>query len=70
MHIIKYTCGACGGFGHHHVWEIVSEGIAERKEVTCTTCKGNGYLKYVGFSIDEAKAIMKHCGLSTEELED
>lgn len=70
MRVIRQTCNICGGFGHHYMWKTVSEGIAERKEIPCDVCDGNGYLKYVGFSIEEAKVIAKHCGLSTEELED
>ena len=34
-----------------------------RTEQPCNTCGGRGYFKYCLFTEEEAKAILKHCGL-------
>ena len=33
---------------------------------TCGNCGGKGWREYAVFTVDEARAILKHCGLSTE----
>ena len=72
MHIGQITCCACGGRGCVEVWkmveydELLHTGTAQREEATCGNCNGKGYVEYPVFSVEEAKAILKHCGLSTE----
>lgn len=65
---MKATCGTCAGIGKY--WKIVSEddvsGTMKREEVVCKACNGTGYTEYAIFTPEEAKAILKHCGLSIE----
>ena len=37
-----------------------------REENECEACNGKGYIEYAAFTLEEAKAILKHCGLNTE----
>jgi len=70
MNVIQVTCGNCAGIGKHYNWKTVYmddvSGTMEREEVVCKACNGNGYTEYATFTIEEAKAILEHCGLSTE----
>ena len=72
MNIERITCVTCGGAGKVIEWKVVEidekagVGRAQSEEVVCTNCNGVGYTKYPVFSVEEAKAILKHCGLSTE----
>ena len=70
MKTMHLTCDNCAGLGYlneyHEVSRIGETVTMERKEVICEKCSGKGYLEYAIFSMDEAKAILKHCGLSTE----
>ena len=72
MNIQQTTCPSCRGTGKFVSYPIVSKnedtGIctAQRKESVCAQCGGKGYVEYVTFSVEEATAILKHCGLSTE----
>lgn len=70
MNIMKVTCGTCAGRGKHCHWKLVSmddvSGTMEREEVVCEVCGGKGYTEYATFTLEEAKAILKHCCLSTE----
>ena len=72
MNINQITCGNCGGVGHTVVWKIVSTdeetgiGTMQSEQVVCESCGRKGWIEYATFSVDEAKAILKHCGLSTE----
>lgn len=72
MHIGNITCCACGGRGSVTVWKMVEHDeqahtvTAQSEEITCGNCDGKGYIEYPVFSVDEAKAILKHCGLSTD----
>lgn len=72
MDIKQITCGNCGGMAHVINWKIISNdeqtgiGTAEKEETVCAACNGKGWTEYAIFSVDEAKAILKHCGLSTE----
>ena len=66
----KVTCGSCRGTGRHYIWrkEHVGDmtGLVLKEEGDCIACKGKGYLEYATFSVEEAKAILKHCGLNVE----
>ena len=72
MIINQTTCANCGGTGKMVVWKTVSVdenlgiGTMQREENVCENCNGNGYSEYATFSVEEAKAILEHCGLSTE----
>lgn len=70
MNVMKATCGTCAGIGKHYNWKSVYmddvSGTMEREEVTCEVCNGIGYTEYAVLSVEEVKAILKHCGLSTE----
>lgn len=72
MERMQRTCPFCRGYGHTVLWEIVSEDAdthtctMENREVKCSECNGSGYKEYAVFSIEEAEAILKHCGLDKE----
>lgn len=69
MRRMSITCGNCDGRGHRTLLTNVSEdketGICEGRfeEVLCEQCGGTGHTEYAFFSIEEAVAILKHCGL-------
>lgn len=71
MHRMNVTCGNCAGMGRFRRYKVVFEhngvGEAVAEETVCDTCGGKGYTEYAVFSIEEAEAILKHCGLSVEE---
>ena len=65
------TCGTCGGSGLERelVYADIGCGVrmkSERIMGKCKACGGKGYVEYATFTVEEAKAILKHCGLSTE----
>ena len=72
MNIKQITCRSCNGVGRRTIWKTVSMdektgiGTAVSEEVVCEECNGKRYLEYAQFSVEEAKAILKHCGLNTE----
>jgi RecJ-like exonuclease len=70
MEVMQITCRECGGIGHTTEFEIIDNndtmGTLRSKEITCKSCNGKGYTKYAVFSIEEAEAILKHCGLDKE----
>ena len=72
MNINRLPCINCYGTGKTKIWKMVSidekngVGRLESEEVVCETCNGKGYNEYPSFTVEEAKAILKHCGLSTE----
>ena len=72
MHIEQISCANCYGTGKTIEWKVVEideeagVGRVRSEEVTCASCNGVGYTEYPVFSVEEAKAILKYCGLSTE----
>lgn len=70
MDVMKYFCNNCSGMGKKINWKVVdtNDNIStmKKEETVCEECNGKGYTEYAIFSIEEAKAILKHCGLSTE----
>lgn len=70
MNTMQITCSNCAGIGYGFNFEMVDSnditGTLIRKQTPCEYCKGKGYTEYAVFSVEEAKAILKHCGLSTE----
>ena len=71
MERMQRTCGNCGGAGAIARWKTTTTDtdakikMAEYEEVVCENCNGRGYTEYVVFSVEEAEAILKHCGLKT-----
>ena len=67
------SCGNCSGTGKTTTWAVVDMdgmiGTARKEETVCTQCNGKGYIEYAVFSVEEAEAILKHCGLTTESEE-
>jgi len=70
MNVMQVLCASCAGIGKQTTWKVVALndniGTMEREENICAACNGKGYTEYATFSLEEAKAILKHCGLSTE----
>ena len=69
MEIINVLCEKCSGLGYTKKNMILSDDgmtVKIEKDI-CDECNGVGHIeKYAVFSVEEAKAILKHCGLSTE----
>lgn len=72
MNIKRITCCNCFGTGKIEVWKVASInddtgiGTMQKEEAVCTSCNGQGYTEYAVFSVEEAEAILKHCGSTTE----
>lgn len=67
MQRMRQTCGSCSGLGYYTKYEQCSDNMfIQTGKVACDQCGGNGYTEYVVFSVEEAEAILKHCGLTTE----
>lgn len=64
------TCGNCGGYGYTKHYTSLNlndtRNTMYNKKVECEACGGKGYMEYATFTIEEAKAILKHCGLDKE----
>ena len=71
MKTMNVTCGTCLGVGKYYNWKATCTnegfGTMEREEVFCEVCNGRGYTEYATFTLEEAKAILEHCGLNTED---
>ena len=65
MKRMQVTCGNCAGCGYVNQKFIPNnDGKTMRiEEDICNECNGKGYTEYAVFSIEEAEAILKHCGL-------
>lgn len=70
MNVMQLTCGSCAGIGKQINWKVVdindNIGTMKKEETVCRECGGKGYIEYATFTLEEAKAILEHCGLSTE----
>ena len=66
MNRISLTCANCAGMGKTQNWKWMDDHTLQAEDVDCPNCNGRGYTDYAIFSIEEAEAILKHCGLSTE----
>ena len=69
-------CSNCGGIGYETIYvphesEETGEtmNVLHATRVMCQACNGKGYKEYAAFSIEEAKAILEHCGLNTESVD-
>ena len=67
METIRQICGTCAGMGKVGNWKIANKtkGIYKKNEEECCTCGGKGYTEYAVFTVEEAQAILKHCGIIT-----
>lgn len=68
MKIVREGCYGCGGFGFVEKFVVPDDNIniACKTTEVCEKCDGKGYKEYATFSVEEAKAILKHCGLDKE----
>lgn len=71
MRTKQVTCGTCCGSGleREPVYACIGGGVCWKQERIigkCKACDGKGYVEYATFTVEEAKAILKYCGLSTE----
>lgn len=72
METMRMFCNCCGGVGHYATWKTVSKDpdtnicTMQSEEVKCEQCNGEGYTEYAVFSVEEAKVILRHCGLNKE----
>lgn len=70
MRTINLPCEYCSGRGFVFQYDVVGRDdtttTLKTREVPCKHCNGTGYSEHVLFSIEEAKIILEHCGLSTE----
>ena len=71
MRTKQETCGTCRGSGleREPVYAYIGGGVRWKQERIigkCKACDGKGYVEYATFTVDEAKAILKHCGLKVE----
>ena len=68
MKRIQLMCNKCAGIGY--IDEKITpndDGLTCKIERDiCDECNGVGYTEYATFSIEEAEAILKHCGLPIE----
>lgn len=65
MERIREMCKHCAGTGYPNQIIKPSEDGTLRafKGEPCEKCDGKGYYEYALFTVEEAKAIMAHCGL-------
>ena len=68
MNKMQVTCGNCGGSGIAYQRFVPNnDGLTLKiEEDICNVCNGNGYTEYAVFSVEEARAILKHCGLKID----
>ena len=70
MNVMRAFCTNCSGMGKQITWKAINLvnniGTMESEETICDACNGKGYTEYATFSLEEAKEILKHCGLTTE----
>ena len=76
MNTIQQTCGSCAGIGIISLWVTTEEKdkdgykTANLQQEECPRCGGKGYTEYAVFTVEEAQAILKHCGIITGEIGD
>ena len=73
MKTIQQTCGTCVGRGKIVHWKTISKPgdnymMAEKVEEECCFCGGEGYTEYAAFTVEEAQAILKYCGIIADEI--
>ena len=68
MKIINVTCPGCNGKGFMTIWHEVQtkrdeDGMFIARTEMCSECKGEGNVPRPEFTVEEAIAILEHCGL-------
>ena len=69
MNTIQQICGTCGGRGFLDIWEVTDKkdangyDIAIGRREQCHACNGKCYAEYAAFTVEEAQAILEHCGI-------
>lgn len=69
MNTMRMRCSDCAGAGYKITYETVDYdettciNTLQSKKNTCNNCNGQGYTEYAVFSVEEAQAILKYCGL-------
>lgn len=68
MERMNAMCKKCAGRGYTDETLIPNcDGMTcTVKRDICDECNGMGYTEYAVFTIEEAEAILKHCGLSAK----
>ena len=66
MNVMNAFCRNCAGIGTITNWKDIGDHTLQREEIKCERCNGKGYTEYAVFDVEEAKAILKHCGLDTD----
>ncbi len=68
MQRMNVMCKNCAGMGYTNQRFIPNDNgfTFKIKQDTCDECGGTGHTEYAVFSIEEAEAILKHCGLNKE----
>ena len=72
MRTKQETCGTCCGSGleREPVHAYIGGGVCWKQERIvgkCKACGDKGYVEYATFTAEEAKAILKFCGLKVKE---
>ena len=74
MNIIRQMCGNCAGTGEitQYITTTLKHGgiVMPFDKEECYACGGKGYTEYAMFTMEEAQAILKHCGIITGEIGD
>lgn len=62
------TCANCGGRGIAEHWKVEQPGKLAKVEEECPVCKGEGYIAYPVFTLEEAEVIAKHFGFNKTQI--
>lgn len=63
MRTMKFICGTCLGHGIVDPYIKSSDNAYKSIEQTCPECRGEGSREYALFEIEEAKELLKRCGM-------
>lgn len=70
MKVMKEMCTKCAGIGYEMKYKVLNLNDTRQtmhaQKIKCDACNGRGYHENALFTIEEAKVILKHCGLATE----
>ena len=66
MRTMKVGCDACYGFGSTERTTLQEDGRFHSVKTPCSVCGGKGYFEYALFEIEEAKELLKRCGMENE----
>ena len=63
MKTMRIRCDECYGFGNTERTTLQEDGRFRSFKTPCPNCGGKGQFEYALFSIEEAKEILKRCGM-------